>query len=227
MPKLNESQKSDLVAAAKRYAANYPGSPAQTYMAHRGLGAALNRYGYVSEPAVGHERYRNHLAIPYWRPAGGIHAVATIRFRCISDECVRKPDGSYRPVHQERHEGHGKYLGLPGHPPHLHNTSALLTGTPYLALTEGETDDEAASIADVPAVGTPGVASWRDHFAPAFAGFEVVFALGDGDPAGRAFATRMCELLPNAVAIDLGDGYDTSRYVQEFGPDAFRERLGL
>ncbi|MCZ0976201.1 hypothetical protein O1L55_42880 [Streptomyces albulus] len=73
----------------------------------------------------------------------------------------------------------------------------------------------------------PGVSSWRDHFDLAFVGFEVVFVLGDGDDAGRGFAAKMCERLPNAKAIDLGDGYDAARFIHEFGSEKFRERLGL
>ncbi|MFI6682587.1 topoisomerase [Streptomyces sp. NPDC050485] len=228
MSKLHDSQKADLVTAAKRYATNYQGSPAERYMAHRGLGSVAKlRLGYVSEPAVGHELHRGRLAIPYWRPAGGIHAVATIRFRCIADSCVRAPDGSYLPPHREKHEGHGKYMGLPGHPPRLFNTAALLTSKPYIALNEGELDGAAVEGADVPAVGTPGVSSWREHFDPAFAGFEIVFVLGDGDDAGRRFSAKVCERLPNAKAVDLGDGYDAARFIHEFGPAEFRERLGL
>ncbi|MFD7015915.1 toprim domain-containing protein [Streptomyces sp. NPDC059928] len=228
MSKLRDSQKADLVTAAKRYATKYENSPAHAYMAHRGLGSVPRlRLGYVSEPVVGHELHRGRLAIPYWRPAGGIHSVATIRFRCIADACVRGPDGSYLPPHHEKHEGHGKYMGLPGHPPRLFNTNALLTSRPYIALNEGELDSGAVESADVPAVGAPGVSSWRDHFAPALAGFEVVFVLGDGDDAGRRFATKICERLSNAKAVDLGDGYDANRFIHEFGPKRFRERLGL
>ncbi|MFF4952869.1 topoisomerase [Streptomyces chattanoogensis] len=229
MLKLHESQGSDLVSAGKRYSDHYEGSPAQQYLEHRGLGqqAVKFKFGYVSAPAIGHELYRGRLAIPYLRPAGRNRSVATIRFRCIADACVKAPDGTYLPPHRERHEGHGKYMGLPGHPPRLYNTSALLTSKSYIALNEGELDGAAVEGADVPAVGTPGVSSWRDHFDPAFAGFEVVFALGDGDDAGRRFAAKVCEALPNAKAVDLGDGYDAARFIHEFGTEQFRERLGL
>ncbi|MCM1967817.1 topoisomerase [Streptomyces sp. G1] len=228
MSRLHDSQKADLVTATKCYVTSYQGSPAERYLAHRGLPIPAGpKYGFVSEPAVGHEQYRGRLAIPYWRPGGGIHAVATIRFRCIADRCVKSPDGSFVPPHQERHEGHGRYMGLPGHPPRLYNTPALLTSKPYIALNEGELDSDAVQGADVPAVGTPGVSTWRDHFDPALAGFEIVFVLGDGDQAGRQFAAKICERLPNAKAIDLGDGYDAARFIHEFGPERFRERLGL
>ncbi|MEV0445267.1 topoisomerase [Streptomyces spectabilis] len=227
MPKLHDSQKADLVAAAKLYMSNYKDSPAEQYMAQRGLGGLPKRFGYVSEPAVGHERHRGYLAIPYWRPAGGIHSVATMRFRCIADSCVKAPDGAYLPPHKERHAGHGKYMGLPGHSIRLYNTPDLLGELPYVAVTEGELDCAAMHGAGIPSVGVPGAAGWRDHFVPALCGFTVVFALGDGDDAGRRFATKVCEELPNAKPIDLGDGYDAARFIHDFGPDAVRERLGL
>ncbi|MFD7336645.1 topoisomerase [Streptomyces violascens] len=228
--KPHDSLKADLVAAGKRYSSQYDGSPADQYMRHRGLGPLAGRFkiGFVSEPAIGHDRYRGRLAIPYLRPAGGTAALVTIRFRCISDTCVKDADGTYlAPDREEKHEGHGKYLGLPGHSPHLFNTQALLASRPYIALSEGEFDAMAGEIADVPTVGTPGVSSWRDFFEPAFAGFETVFVVGDGDTAGRRFTETTCERLRNAKPIDLGDGYDINKFTREFGPEAFQERLGL
>ncbi|RLV10212.1 topoisomerase [Streptomyces griseocarneus] len=211
MWRLSESQKHDLVTAAIRYSSSYQGSPAEALMVDRGLGAVAERLGvgFVSEPAISHERYRGHLAIPYLRPAGGINSVATIRFRRLGDG------------------GGPKYLGLPGHPPRIFNTQALINPSPYVAVCEGELDAMAAEAAGVPAVGIPGVSSWRDHFDPAFAGYETVFVLGDGDDAGRKFSQAMSERLPNAKGVDLGDGYDVNKFVQEFGHDAFKERLGL
>ncbi|MFH8346765.1 toprim domain-containing protein [Streptomyces sp. NPDC018045] len=220
MPKLSASQRADLIAAAKRYSSQYEGSPAERLMVDRGLGELAStrfRVGFVSEPAVGHERYAGHLAIPYLRPAGGAYALATLRFRRIDpvvSDSAAEPEGA-------------KYLSLPGHSPHIFNTQALLTSKPYVAICEGELDAMAVEAAGVPAVGIPGVSSWRDHFDPAFAGFETVFVLGDGDEAGRRFTQKLCERLPNAKPIDLGDGYDANLFIHRYGHEAFRGRLGL
>ncbi|MGI5531547.1 toprim domain-containing protein [Streptomyces syringium] len=227
MSKRSDSQKAVLLEAAKRNHQSYRGSPAETYMNHRGLGEAADRFkiGYVSDPVPGHDRYRGRLAIPYLRPAGGLDAVATIRFRCIADACTKAPDGSW--LEEEQHPGHGKYLGLPGDPPMLFNTLALIRPSPHIVLGEGELDPVASELAGVPATGLPGVTTWQDHFAPAFAGFEVVFVIGDGDPAGRKFTNDMCEILPNAQPIDLGDGYDINTFVNEKGAEKYRQKLGV
>ncbi|GAA0406371.1 topoisomerase [Streptomyces luteireticuli] len=225
----SELLKADLVEAAKRYSSRYEESPAELYVVQRGLGHMANRFrlGYVSSPIAGHEQYRGRLAIPYLRPAGGIRSVATIRFRCIADTCIKAPDGSFLPPERETHDGHAKYLSLPGHSPRLYNTWALIRPSPYIVVGEGEFDPMASESADVPAIGPPGVATWRDHFAPALAGYEVVFSIGDGDPAGRKFNEEMASRLPNVKPIDLGDGYDINRYVQEHGCEAFRTKLGV
>ncbi|MFD5050454.1 MULTISPECIES: toprim domain-containing protein [Streptomyces] len=226
MSKLSASQKAGLIAAAKQYSTQYEASPAEELIVSRGLGALAGKFGlgFVSEPVVGHERYRDHIAIPYLRPAGGQHAVATLRFRRI-DSLVTA--GAADLDEFDDSLAGAKYLSLPGHSPQLFNTQALLTHLPYVALCEGEFDAMAAEAAGVPAVGLPGVSSWRDHFDPAFAGFETVFVLGDGDEAGRKFTHKMCERLPNAKAIDLGDGYDTNQFIQQYGYEAFRGKLGL
>ncbi|MFI1796375.1 toprim domain-containing protein [Streptomyces sp. NPDC020379] len=229
MWRLSESQKSDLVTAAKSYSRSYPGSPSEGYMVHRGLGEVADRFkiGFASDPVTGHEQYRGRLAIPYLRPAGGINSVTTIRFRCISDRCVKTPDGTYLEPHEETHDGHPKYLGLPGHPPRIYNTWALVEPSPHVVLAEGEFDAMASVAADVPATSVPGVSSWQPHFAPPFAGFTTVFSLGDGDKAGRQFNVKTCERLSNAIPIDLGDGYDVNRFTKTHGHEAYRERLGL
>ncbi|MFD0384475.1 hypothetical protein ACFQ2B_26225 [Streptomyces stramineus] len=66
----SDSQKADLLEAAKRYHAAYRGSPAESYLHHRGLGEAAGRFkiGYVSDPIPGHDQYRGRLVIPYLRP---------------------------------------------------------------------------------------------------------------------------------------------------------------
>ncbi|MFJ2244874.1 toprim domain-containing protein [Streptomyces sp. NPDC087862] len=226
MSKLSASQRVDLITAAKRYSSRYEGSPAEELIVGRGLGELAGKLGlgFVSEPVVGHERYRDHLAIPYLRPAGGQFAVATLRFRRIG---TLVSEGASNLDEFEDSLSGAKYLSLPGHSPLMYNTQALLTHLPYIALCEGELDAATAELAGVPAVGLPGVSSWRDHFGPAFAGFETVFVIGDGDQAGRQFTQKMCERLPNAKPIDLGDGYDVNSFTQQYGYAAFRGRLGL
>lgn len=220
----------DLVETAKKYQSQYSGSPAEAYITARGLGSVAEKFGlgYVGSARTGDERYLGYLAIPFLRPAGGSQRVITVRYRCIADACVKDSTGSYL-GHRENHQNHGKYEGYPGVPTHLFNTAALISPSPYVAVVEGELDPMAAAVADVPAVGVTGVSGWKDHYTAAFAGYEAVFAIEDGDEAGRKFTAKLTEQLARTkvVPISLGDHYDTNRFIQEYGPDAFRERLGL
>ncbi|MGW9170133.1 toprim domain-containing protein [Streptomyces decoyicus] len=228
--KPRRSPQSDSVEAAKDYYSQLAGSPAEQYLAARGLGPLVEqmRFGWAGSARTGHEKYQGYLVIPFLRPAGGQQAVATLRFRCIADACVKDEHGQYlAPTRKETHTGHGKYLSLPGDPPRLYNTKALVRSSPYIALTEGEFDSGASELAEVPAVGVPGVGSWREHFGGAFVGYETVFAIGDDDDAGREFAEKTAARMDNAIPIILGGGNDINSFIHTQGPEAFRERLGL
>ncbi|OKH96601.1 topoisomerase [Streptomyces uncialis] len=168
------------------------------------------------------------LSIPYFRPAGGDFAVATIRFRCIADRCVKDADGNYlAPNAKENHVGHGKYRSLPGDGPRLYNTAALIRSTPYIALSEGEFDTQASELAEVPCAGRQGTSAWKDHFEPPFAGYEVVFIIADDDEAGLASADRLAATMRNGKPIILGGGHDINSFVHTHGAEAYRKKLGL
>ncbi|WP_327377691.1 toprim domain-containing protein [Streptomyces sp. NBC_01216] len=216
-----------MVEIAQGYSRSFPDSPAAEYIKHRGLDSIATRMGlgYVAHPATGHEKQLGRLAVPYLRPAGGDHAVTTIRFRCINETCTKHPDGTWR--EEEVHAEHGKYQSLPGSKPMLYNTQALIRSSPYIGLAEGEFDAASAELADIPCPGVPGVASWRDHFDPAFLGYEVVFGFTDGDGPGEQFISKLAERLPNLVPIYFDKKYDVNRFVNEYGPQALREKCGL
>lgn len=229
--KRSNGQMPGSVEAAKLYQSQYRGSPAEAYLIARGLDEGADRWlpGYVGSAKTGHEKYKEHLVLPYLRPAGGPHKVATIRFRCIRDECVKDSDGTYFFLkgEKERHEGHGKYQSLPGDHPRLFNTEALITASPYVAITEGEFSSWAVVLDDVPATAIQGVSAWKDHFDRAFAGYEKVFILGDGDEAGRKMTEKLAERLPNGVPIELPDGEDPDSLRRQFGDGFIRQLLGL
>lgn len=215
--------------AAKAYYAQYKGSPAESYLNARGLGEVASRFGmgYVGSALTGHERSTGMLAIPYLRPAGS-EFVATVRFRCIADKCVKDEDGKYyAPTRKEQHDGHGKYQSLPGDHPRLYNTSALIEPSPYIALSEGEFDTQASEAAGVPCVGKQGTSAWRDYFFPALVGFEVVFIIADGDEPGIKAADKLAAEMPNGKVVILGDGYDINSFTHTQGIDAYRKKLGL
>lgn len=228
--KRSNGQMPGSVEAAQTYQSQYAGSPAAEYLFARGLAEGAERWavGYVGSAITGHERYLGHLVIPYLRPAGRKYT-ATIRFRCIRDECVRDVDGEYHFLkgQKERHEGHGKYQSLPADTPRLYNTSALISSLPYVALTEGELSTWAVALDGIPSVAIQGVSAWKQHFVRAFAGYEKVFLLGDGDDAGQAMNAKLAEILPNGVPIQLPAGEDPDSLRRQAGDGVIRQLLGL
>ncbi|MFF8629662.1 toprim domain-containing protein [Streptomyces werraensis] len=199
-------------------------------MRARGLGDVADKFGlgYVGSALTGHEQRSGMLVIPYLRPAGGPHGTATIRFRCIADECVRDEDGEYlAPTRKENHRGHGKYMTVPGDSPRLFNTRALITSTPHIVITEGEFDAMVWEAVGVPAIAYQGTSSWRDHFIPPLRGIETVYIIADGDKPGMEAAEKLAALLPNAKVVVLGEGHDSNSYLHEYGAVALRERIGL
>lgn len=218
------------VEAARTYHQQYKGSPAEEYIRARGLGDVADRFGlgFVGSALTGHEQRAGSLVLPYLRPAKGPHGVATIRFRCIADECVRDENGNYlAPSEKENHRGHGKYLTLPGDQPRLFNTKALITDSPFIVITEGEFDAMVWESVGVPAIAYQGTSTWRDHFLPALMGFETVYIIADGDKPGIEAAEKLAASLPNAKVIVLGDGHDSNSFLHEYGAAALRERIGL
>ncbi|MFF9653059.1 toprim domain-containing protein [Streptomyces sp. NPDC014622] len=199
-------------------------------MKARGLADVADKFtlGYVGSALTGHEQRTGSLVLPYLRPAGGPHGVATIRFRCIADECVRDDSGAYlAPNRKEKHRGHGKYLTLPGDMPRMFHTKALISSSSFIVITEGEFDAMVWELVGVPAIGYQGTSSWRDHFLPPLLGFETVYIIADGDNPGLEAAEKLAASLPNAKVIVLGDGHDSNSFLHEFGAAALRERIGL
>ncbi|MFJ7907521.1 toprim domain-containing protein [Kitasatospora sp. NPDC096204] len=218
------------VEAAKSYHQQYRGSPAEAYMAARGLVEVAPNFGvgFVGSAQIGHERYRGMLAIPYRRPAGGEHGVATVRFRCIRDTCVKDEEGNYyAPNRKEKHEGHGKYQSLPGDSPRLYNTGALIIPSPYIVVSEGEFDTQASELAGVPCVAAQGTGAWEPHFNLPLVGYKKVFHVADGDEAGIKAAEKRAAQTPNGVVIVLGDDHDINSFIHAEGVDSYRKKLGL
>jgi hypothetical protein len=219
------------VEAAKLYQSQYQGSPAESYLVARGLGEGAVRWlpGYVGDSVkTGHEKYRQHLVIPYLRPAG-TKFISTVRFRCVRDECVKDVDGVYHFLknQKEDHGKHSKYQSLPADSPRLYNTAALITASPCVAIAEGEFSSWAVELDGIPAVAVQGVSAWKDHFDRAFAGYEKVFILGDGDEAGAKMTEKLAERLPNGVPVTLPDGSDPDSLRREQGDGVIRRLLGI
>jgi len=222
LSRLSVARKKLLVDATIRYRESLPGSPAEEYLATRGLmgqsiAAVVGRFrlGFVRDPLPGHESYRGMLAIPYLRQtSGGAWSVVSIRFRCFAEAC--------------EHHYHGKYNTVAGDRPRLFNTVALVTSDDEIGISEGEIDSITATVSGVPTVGVAGVDAWLPHFAQPFLGYARVWVFQDNDDdgAGQRFANGIAGLLPNALIVPAMKGEDVNSMVVKHGKVALLERVG-
>lgn len=213
--KRSRSQKESLKNTVSKYhSALTADSPAGEYLESRGLPldkVARFRLGYVSEPEIGHEAYLGRLAIPYLRRnVVGEWSVVSIKFRYL--------EGCSSPGK--------KYLGLPGDEDRLFNTIDAIDNEDEICITEGELDAVAASSFGIPAVGVSGATKWRDHWSEIFYGYETVYALTDGDKAGREFGTMVSRKLGNVKIIPMDDDQDVNSMIHLYGVEKILERMG-
>jgi hypothetical protein len=164
--------------------------------------------GYVLNEA-GVRRDRDVVRLPYRLPDGSLYAN-----RVVADNGRRwwEP-GDGRPVIP---------FGLD-----------RLEDSPYrryrvLAVCEGESDALAvwAALAHhgVDVLGIPGAGTWkpewRDYIAKTDERYAAVYAVGDGDDAGRHMNDAVVRDVPDACAIWLPEGDDARALVQRDGGDA-------
>lgn len=218
MAKLSSSQKEFLMEASRQYRKSVKGSPAEEYLASRGLLQYHKKYslGYVAEPLEGHKKYRGMLAIPYIRtnPKGEVFVV-TIRFRCIQDH-----------DHKDKRVCGQKYRSMPGDTPRLFNTVELTKDHDVIAITEGEMDAIVATECGIPTVSAQGVKSWKPHFSVPFQGYEKVLVLADNDDSrgeGYEFGKMLAAEIPNVKIVEMLRGHDVNSLVHEYGPEKLHE----
>jgi DNA primase len=183
--------------------------PAVPYLRDRGMTreiAAKYRLGYVPEDYSGEcELYRGRICIPYLTRGG----VVAVRFR--------QAGGGSGP----------KYLSTPGDVPRLFNVASLFEPGGVLVVCEGEFDSIIVrEFAAVPSVGCPGVSLWSSVFSRMVADYPERVIVGDGDEAGRAFATDLAKEL-DGRAVVMPAGYDCNSFYLERGADGLRDFLGL
>ena len=211
---LSSEQRSLLQDATRRYHHALPESPAAEHLAKRGLGQDQVKpflLGYVAEPLPEHTPYKGMLAIPYLRRNGhNILSVVSMRFRCIEDH---------------EHQGHGKYNTVPGDTGRLFNTIDIVENDQTIAICEGEMDAIAAHVAGIAAVGIPGAQIWKPYFTEPFIGFETVWVLADGDPAGRSFGNTVAKKITNALVVPFPEGHDVNSFIVTYGVQALKEKL--
>ncbi|MFI2909439.1 topoisomerase [Streptomyces sp. PDY-4] len=141
---------------------------------------------------------------------------------------MKDADGFYlfQQGEKEHHQGHGKYMSLPGDPPRLYNTPALIEHSSVLVVVEGEFDTQSWALAGIPAVGAPGTGTWRDYWTPALLGYEVVYLIAEDAP-GLVFMDELASELPNGKVIKMADSQDSNSVLINHGPEALRKRIGL
>lgn len=225
----SEELKSFLAKATTEYHKSLDGSPAEEYLARRGLlspesqaGLSHFRIGFVDNPLPGHEMYRGWMAIPYLRlgPSGDGPmkgwSIATMKFRCIQDhDCG------------VAHPNIGKYMGHPGANTHLYNTLDIQNSSDEIAICEGEIDAITAHLAGIPAVAVPGVKNWKDHYYRLFKGFKTVWIFADGDTWGEGLAKKLSDGMGDKLRIiKMPDGEDVNSMVLKHGKQALLKGIG-
>lgn len=183
---------------------------AEYLMVARGLSIeTVQRFqlGAVVDPAESDNPAElGRISIPYLRPRGPVG----IRYRAI-DEGVQpkyyQPPASYTPIF---------------------NTQAIIDRPEWLVICEGEVDTMTASQAGMPAIGFPGVNSWRDMYATLLAGFEKIYILADNDDKGQggSFAETIIKAVPRARMRLLPEGHDVNSLYLEAGAEAIQDLLG-
>lgn len=208
----SNAQSKLLLEAAQRYALEV-NPEVLVALAERGISeqvAARFQLGTVTEPINGHEMYEGWISIPY----------ITANDSCVGFKFRRINDGK------------PKYGSPTGQKAHLYNVADVLIMSPYIVICEGELDAVITSgMLGIPAVGVPGVQSWKPHFPKLFNGYDTVYVVGDNDVKedgsnpGADFAKRVSSEIINSQIVTLPAGLDINDYYLAYGSDATKALL--
>lgn len=202
---LSSEQRKLLVQSTELY--NQSLHKAEGYLASRGLSLEFadgECLGYVEDPLPGQEQFRGRLSIPYLTRAG----VVNLKFRSI------EPDSG------------PKYLNLAGFETNLYHVESFFGQHDFICVAEGELDALSLVSAGLPAIGVPGVKSWKPFYRRCFEDYPVIYAFADGDEPGRDFANFLAREI-KARPIYFPDGQDCNSMLVLEGPDYLRKRLDL
>jgi DNA primase len=198
--------------AAQRYAQEIT-PEALVALEERGISelvAAKFQLGTVIEPANGHEMHEGWLSIPYITALG--HCVG-FKFRRLND-------------------GKPKYGSPTGQKAHLYNVSDVAVLSKHIVVCEGELDTVIVSgVLGIPAVGVPGVQSWKPHFSKLLSGYDSVYIVGDNDikedgsNPGMDFSKKVSQEVLNGVIVHLPPSMDINDYYLAYGSDATKALL--
>jgi DNA primase len=167
--------------------------------------------GTVVDPATGHDQCEGWLSIPYITALG---IATSVKFRRIDD-------------------GKPKYGQPTGQKLHLYNVSDVTIDSSHIVVCEGELDCVIVSgVLGIPAVGVPGVAAWKPHYAKLLTGFDTVYVVGDNDVKedgsnpGAEFSKRVASEVVNSVIVNLPLGMDINEMYLQRGPEELANLLG-
>lgn len=202
-----------LLEAVTRYSQNID-EATLGYLEGRGISRQIAEQfmlGTVVDPASGHDQCVGWLSIPYVTALG---SVTSVKFRRIDD-------------------GKPKYGQPAGQKLHLYNVSDVTIDSSRIVICEGELDCVIVSgILGIPAVGVPGVAAWKPHYAKLLTGFDSVYVVGDNDVKedgtnpGAEFSKRVASEVINSVIVNLPLGMDINEMYLQRGPEELANLLG-
>lgn len=191
---------------------------ARNYLTGRGLGpeaVTAYRLGQVDALHAEHAQYAGMLCIPYLSRAG----VVSLKFR--------------------RLDLAGKKYINPGYQTRLFNTPAMDVSdrTGVIGIAEGEIDAIILThYCGIPAVGVPGVESWKQHpeWRELFRGYPKVLIFQDNDEINPNTGLRPGEELSKQIIRDIEQAqvvrlpaHDVNDTFLAGGRDAIRKAAGL
>jgi DNA primase len=211
---LSKEQRSYLTATAVRWAENLD-IDWIALLNERGITEATARrfkLGVIDRVDGTYAHHAGWLAIPYLAANGEV-----VGFK------FRRPDS-----------GTPKYGSPTGQKSHLFNVSDVLLANDTIAICEGELDTIIASgELGIPAVGVPGVANWKPHFARLLEGYRRVLIVADNDlrpdgtNPGMELAKRLTQDVLNTRVVVFDEGQDLTDFYVAHGKQATLARMGL
>lgn len=218
----SDEQKAFFETAASSYQAQLASdTSAQAYLKRRGFAredAATYRLGVLRSPLLGHEQFKDRLAIPYITP----HGIVTFTFRCLQDHVCKET------VLFVNKEGKKvtckKYRAPAGMERTLYNVLDFKKDTDTIYVCEGEIDAMTLSMCGFAAIAIPGVQQWKPFFSACFKDYTQIFVVADGDEAGYRLGNFLSMEI-KARAVRPPSGEDCNSIYVKGGGDAVRQWL--
>ena len=125
-----------------------------------------------------------------------------------------------------------KYMGVTGQKTGMYNVVDLHTDTETIAICEGELDTVILSgVLGIPAVGIPGVSTWKPWFSKLFEPFRRILIFADNDVKqdgsnpGMQLAKKIRDEVERSVVVHLPEGHDVNSVYLDSGGDWFLEKV--